>query len=86
MPTLETPLVADEVLGPLVLAKLSGAIFVGATDLSSPVLGMLDQAVGVLRRQGFHEVCAANVQNTIDEVFEFAGRRQGEMALEMTHK
>jgi hypothetical protein len=75
-------LVADEVLGPLVLAELAGAIFVGATGIPSPALGMLDQAVGVLGRPGFHEVCAANFQDAIDEVFEFAGSRQGEMALE----
>ena len=69
-------LVADEVLGPLVLAELAGAILVGAAGLLRPVLGMLDQAVGVLGRQGFHEVGAANFQDAIDEVFEFAGSRQ----------
>ena len=75
-------LVADEVVGPLVLAELAGAIDVGAAGLPSPFLGMLDQTVGVLGGQGFHEVGAANFQNAIDEVFEFAGSRQGEMALE----
>ena len=41
-----------------------------------------DEAVGVLRRQGLHEVRAANFQDAIDEVFELGGGRQGEMALE----
>ena len=75
-------LVADEVVGPLVLAELAGAIHVGAAGLLRPALGMLDQAVGVLGRHGFHEVATANFQNAIDEVFEFAGSRQGQMALE----
>ena len=75
-------LVADEVVGPLVLAELAGAIHVGAAGLPRPALGMRDQAVGVLGRHGLHEVAAANLQNAIDEVLEFAGSRQGEMALE----
>ena len=49
-------LVADQVVGPLVLAELAGAIEVGAAGLPCPVLGMLDQTVGVLGCQGLHEV------------------------------
>jgi hypothetical protein len=75
-------LVSEEILGPFVLSELAGARFVGATGLPSPDLGVLDQAVGVLGRQSFPEIGAANFQNAIDEVFEFAGSRQGEMALE----
>ena len=40
-------LIADQALGPLVLAKLAGAILVGAAGLPSPALGLLDQAVSV---------------------------------------
>ena len=75
-------LVADEVLGPLVLAELAGAIQVDSASLPRPALSMRDETVRVLRRHGFHEVGAANFQNAIDEVFEFAGSRQGQMALE----
>jgi len=75
-------LVADEVLGPFVLAELAGAIQVCAAFFSRPFLGMLDQTIGVLGCHGFHEVAAANFQNAIDETFEFAGSRQGQMAFE----
>ena len=49
-------LVADEVLGPLVLAELAGAIDVGAAGLLRPALGVLDQAVGVLGRDSLDEI------------------------------
>ena len=75
-------LVADEVLGPLILAELAGAIHVGAAGLLRPVLGVCDQAVGRLGCHGFQEVGAADFQDAINEVFEFAGSCQGEMALE----
>jgi hypothetical protein len=74
-------LVSDEVLGPLVLAELAGAMLGGATSLPGPSLGMLGQSVGGPRCHGFHEVGTANFQNAIDEVFQFAGSRQGQMAL-----
>jgi hypothetical protein len=77
-----TPVNAHEVLGPLVLAELAGAINVGASALLRLVLGMGDQVVGVLRSQRLHEVGAAHFQDAIDEVLEFATSRQGEMALE----
>ena len=41
-------LIADEVVGPLVLAELPCAIHVGSAGLPRPALGMRDQAVGVL--------------------------------------
>ena len=75
-------LVSDEVLGPLVLAELAGAIHVVTGSLLRPVPGMSDQTVRVLGGDGFHEVGPADLQNAIDEVLEFAGSRQGEMALE----
>src|SRR5512143_4356540 len=43
---------------------------------------MYDQAIGVLRSDGLHEIGAADFENAIDEVLEFVGSRQGEMALE----
>ena len=75
-------LVSDEVVGPLVLAELAGAIRVGAAGLLRPVLGMRDQAIGVLGCQGLHEVATADLQDAVDEVLEFAGGGQGQMALE----
>ena len=75
-------LVADEIVSPLVLAELASAIEVGAAVFPSPFLSMLDEAIGVLGCQGFHELGAADVQDAIDEVFQFAGSRQGQMTLE----
>jgi hypothetical protein len=43
---------------------------------------MRDQELGVLRRNGLHEDATTNFENAIDEVLEFTGSRQGEMALE----
>ena len=43
---------------------------------------MRDEAVGVLGGHGLHEMAPTNSQNAIDEVLEFAGSRQGKMALE----
>jgi hypothetical protein len=43
---------------------------------------MVDQTVGIARRDDFHEVAAAHSQVEIDVLLELAGRRQGEMALE----
>ena len=75
-------LLADDALSPLVLAEVTGAIQVGAPGLASPILGVRDKAVGVLRSQGLHEVGAAHLQHAIDEVLELTRRRQGQMALE----
>src|SRR5205814_5214570 len=44
----EDALVSYELLSPLVLAELAGAILVGAASLPRPVLGVIDQSVGVL--------------------------------------
>ncbi|MBL8795685.1 MAG: hypothetical protein JNM56_17400 [Planctomycetia bacterium] len=35
-----------------------------------------------MRRDGFHEVGAAHLEDAIDEVIEFAGRGQGQMPFE----
>ena len=64
---------ADQVEGPLVLAELAGAIQVDSAGLLRQSLGMRDQAIGALRRNGFHEVATANFENAIDEVLELAG-------------
>jgi hypothetical protein len=79
---LEDALVADELEGPFVLAKLASAIHVGATSLPRPGPRMLNQTLRVLGRHEFNEVAAANLQNEIDKAFEFVGRSQGQMALE----
>src|SRR5262249_10078720 len=75
-------LVAYELLSPPVLAELAGAILVGAASLPRPVLGVIDQSVGILRCEGLHEVGTANFQDVIDEAFKFVGSCQGQMALE----
>src|SRR5262249_26197966 len=75
-------LVACELLSPPVLAELAGAILVGAASLPRPVLGVIDQSVGILRCEGLHEVGTANFQDVIDEAFKFVGSCQGQMALE----
>jgi hypothetical protein len=80
--SLDDAFVADELKRPFVLAELTGAICVGAASLSRPGLGILNQTLRVLGRHDFDEVAAANLQNVIDETFEFVGRRQGQMAFE----
>src|SRR5262249_55501136 len=75
-------LVADEVLGPRVLAERAGAILGGAAGLRRPFPGLLDQAIGVLGGDRLHEIGAADLEDAIDEGLEFAGSGQGEMALE----
>jgi hypothetical protein len=54
-------LIADEILGPLVLAELAGAIHVVTGGLLRPVPGMSDQTVRVLGGNGFHEVGPADL-------------------------
>src|SRR5262249_38801640 len=69
-------------LGPLVLAELAGAILVGAARRLRPGPSVLDQAIRVLGRQGFHEVGSAYVQDAVDEMLEFTGGGQRQMTLE----
>jgi hypothetical protein len=45
---------------------------------------MLDQPVGVLRREGLHKVTAAHFQDPIDEVLEFTGAAKARCPLKMT--
>jgi hypothetical protein len=48
--------IADQILGPLVLAELACAIDVVTASLLRGVAGMSNQAVGVLGSNDFHEV------------------------------
>ena len=65
------------------LRELAGAIDVVTTGVLRPVAGyMSDQAVGVLRCHGFHDVGSADLRNAIDKLLGFGRRRQYQMALE----
>ena len=75
-------LVPDELLRPLVLVERAGAVLVAASGLLRPLLRVQDQTVGVLRREGLHEVAAAHLEHGVDEVLKLLGCREREMAFE----
>ena len=69
-PTLET-LLADELLGPALLAERASAIEVCTASLLGEALGVFDEAVAVCRGEYFDEVAAPHLEHVIDEAFQF---------------
>jgi hypothetical protein len=54
--SLRDAVIADQILGPLVLAELASAIHVNTAGLLRSVAGMSNQSVGVLWSNIFHEI------------------------------
>ena len=75
-------LLADELLGPVLLAERAGAIKVDAAGLVGQALSVLDETVGEVRGEHLDEVAAPHPENVIDEALQFPRGRHGQMALE----
>src|SRR5260370_37258174 len=77
--SLGNAVLADEFLGPFLLAELAGAIQEDAPGFASESFPVLDKFLGVLGSELLHEILAADFQDIVHKPFEFPGRGQPQM-------
>ena len=80
-PALEA-LLANQLLGPLVLAEGAAAIEIRASRGRGHLFGVFDELIGVSGRDDVHEVGATHLEHVIDKPLQFVGGGQSQMTLE----